>query len=518
MLFGALLFYLYFRGAGSHGLIDPVEGINASIALHMSAGGSYFVPKMGEILTAGHSLGTWWLEAIALKILGWSEFAVRFWSVLAGLGMIAASVLSARQNNEYDSRRKGWLAAVICASMTGAFTASQIAASNSIFACLMSFAMTGIILSQNNKNWLILSHSAISFAFIAHGLESIIFAWLALIVYCVLCEDWDLLKDFFTWPPGIITGILISSLYLLAVIIINPNLLSFMICQNHIYSFGGIIGSIIYIFIAFCPFHGFIIRALIELLPSEYPVKPNSEIFMIVWAGIFFLGSILSGDIMSISACVPALSAILARRLDSWLYDKKLFSLREAVLINTLILVPVLYLILPFFAGILPVISASLMSLIPWEVMTGLFLFACWYYVRTRQIEKFVRNVSAAALLCLMPLSGVFSLTSEIYSISDIGLTLRDLVKGSDKIIQYGINYQSIYFYTFRNSELINSPLTAGVDDWQFTTNDARLNALWLRDDRVFLIMPSGSKPREPLPDSIFHIIDGQGMTLISNK
>ena len=517
MLFGALLIYLYFRGAGSHGLIDPVEGINASIALHMSAGGSYFVPKMGEILTAGHSLGTWWLEAISLKIFGWSEFAVRFWSCLAGLGMIAASVLSARQN-EGGSKRKGWLAAVICASMTGAFTASQIASSHAIFACLMSFAMTGIILSRNNKNWLILSHFAISFSFIAHGLESIIFAWLAVIAYCVLCEDWDLLKDFSTWPAGIITGIIISSFYLIAIIAINPNLLFFMMSHNHIYSFGGIIGSVIYIFLAFAPFHGFIIRSLIESFPTEYPFKPSNEIFMIIWAAIFFLGALLEGDIMSISACVPALSAILARRLDSWLYDDKLFSLREAVLMNTLILVPVLYFIMPFFAGKFPVISASLMSLIPWEIMTGLFLFACWYYVRTRQIKKFIRNVSAAALLCLMPLSGVFSLTSEIYSISDIGLKLRDLVQGSDKIIQYGINYQSIYFYTFRNSELINSPLTAGVDDWQFTTNDARLNALWLRSERVFLIMPSGSKPREPLPDSIFHIIDGQGMTLISNK
>ena len=517
MLFGALLIYLYFRGAGDHGLIDPVEGINASIALHMSAGGSYFVPKMGEILTAGHSLGTWWLEALSLKIFGWSEFAVRFWSCLAGLGMIAASVLAVRQNED-DSKRKSWLASVICASMTGSFTASQIASYHAIFACLTSFAMTGIILSRNNKNWLILSHAAISFAFIAHGLEAIIFTWLALIAYCVLCEDWDLLKDFFTWPAGIITGIIISSFYIFAIIAVNPNLLVFMISQNHIYSFGGIIGAAIYVFLAFAPFHGFIIRALIELFPTEYPAKPGKEIFMTVWAIIFFLGALLEGDIMSISASVPALSAIIACSLDSWLEQEKLFSLREAVLINTLILVPVLYFILPFFAGKLPVISASLMSLIPWEIMTGLFLFACWYYVRTRQIKKFVRNVSAAALLCLLPLSGVFSLTSEIYSIRDIGLTLRELAEGSDKIIQYGVNYQSIYFYTFRNSELIGSPLTAGVDDWQFTTNDARLQALWPRSERVFLIMPSGSQPKDRLPDNIFHIVDGQRMTLISNK
>lgn len=518
MLFGALLFYLYFRGAGSHGLIDPVEGVNASVALHMSAGGSYFLPKMGEILTAGRSLGTWWLEALALKIFGWSEFAVRFWSTLAGLGIVAASVLSARQNDE-DSERKGWLAAVISASMSVCFVSAQIASSNAIYSCLTGFAMTGIILSQRNKNWLILSHAVSSFAFIAHGPEGIIFTWLSVISYSVLCDDWDLLKDYFTWPAGTITGVIISGFYLVMIIALNPNLLYFMTFQNQIYSFGGIVGAVIFAFIAFAPFHGFIIRAVREILPSEYPAERSTEIFMLVWAGVFFLGAVLEGDVMSLASCVPALSAIVARRLDSWLEQDKLFSLREAVMINTLILVPALFIILPFFTVKFPVMGASLMSLIPWLILTGLFLLACWYYTRTRQIKKWVRNVSAAALLCLMPLSGVFNLTSEIYSIDEIGLKLRDLAQGTDRIIQYGVNYQSIYFYTFRNSELIEAPLTAGVDDWQFTTNSERLNSLWSGSERVFLIMAAGTHPNNFLPgNNIFHILDAQGMTLLSNK
>ncbi|MBQ3653416.1 MAG: hypothetical protein II954_03250 [Synergistaceae bacterium] len=66
VLFGALLLYLYFRGIGDHGLIDPVEGINASIGIHMSAGGNLFVPRIGDSLAAGKNLLTWWLSALAL--------------------------------------------------------------------------------------------------------------------------------------------------------------------------------------------------------------------------------------------------------------------------------------------------------------------------------------------------------------------------------------------------------------------------------------------------------------------
>ena len=117
-----------------------------------------------------------------------------------------------------------------------------------------------------------------------------------------------------------------------------------------------------------------------------------------------------------------------------------------------------------------------------------------------------------------MPLAGVFDLTSEIYSIRDVGLKLRDIIQGNDKVIQYGVNYPSVYFYTLRNSELIETPLTPGVDDWQFTTDDERLHALWDRKERLFLIIPADKTPSKPLPKHIFHIIQAEGMLLLSNQ
>ena len=108
ILFGIILFYLYFRGIGDHGLIGNVEGVNASVALHMLGGENYFVPKIGECLTAGSTMGTWWLFAAALKIFGWGEFSVRFFSALSGLGMILISALLARSDPE-ENERRSWL-------------------------------------------------------------------------------------------------------------------------------------------------------------------------------------------------------------------------------------------------------------------------------------------------------------------------------------------------------------------------------------------------------------------------
>ncbi|MBQ7267408.1 MAG: hypothetical protein IJR11_03465, partial [Synergistaceae bacterium] len=83
VLFGLLLVYIFFRGIGDHGLIDSVEGVNASVAAHMAGSGNYFVPKIGTALSSGSTMGSWWLSALGLKLFGWGEFAVRFFSALS---------------------------------------------------------------------------------------------------------------------------------------------------------------------------------------------------------------------------------------------------------------------------------------------------------------------------------------------------------------------------------------------------------------------------------------------------
>ena len=168
VLFGLLLFYIFFRGIGTHGLIDPVEGINASVAVHMAGGGNYFVPKIGESLASGRSMGFWWLSVIAIKLIGWSEFAVRFFPALSGLIMIWASAKAARPYSD-DPTRKSWLAASVCAGMTLCFIVSQFDSPHSLYAALMGTAMSGIVRSSEEKRKLRTAHLAISFAFIAYG-------------------------------------------------------------------------------------------------------------------------------------------------------------------------------------------------------------------------------------------------------------------------------------------------------------------------------------------------------------
>lgn len=552
ILIGIFLAYLYFRGIGDHGLIDNVEGINASVAAHMFGSGNFFVPKIGEALTAGSTMGTWWLMSIALKIFGWGEFSVRFFSALAGLGMILISALLARtdsklkldseseelkfeDDSEFEienkwqsgsdrqsasdiSPRRSWLGAAVCAAMTGCFVVSQIASSHAMFSFLTSLALLGVIKSHDDEDWLMFSHISIALAFIAHGPAGLFMPFIAVSFYCVLSGDMELLKNFFTWPFGILINIFLSGLYIILLMAMNPNIILFMFCRGHEYSFGGTLGALIFLFVSFAPFHGFLIQSLFEIFPRRYPTEKSPEFLMLVWAMTFTAYAIFSADVLSITAAIPALSAILAIRLDFWLRGKML-PVRYAVLFNILILVPAFFILLPMTTDYFPVIKNSLMSLVPYEITLALFIFACWYYTKTRQTEKWVRNVLVAALLCLMPVAGVFNLTADLYSIGEIGKKIRENVQGNDIVIQYGANFPSIYFYTFRNSRLIKSPLTPGVQEKKFVEDVSFIADKWPRRERIFLIVPSDRTAEAKIPNkNVIHLLESNGFLLLSNR
>ena len=301
-------------------------------------------------------------------------------------------------------------------------------------------------------------------------------------------------------------------------IIANPELIHFLRCMNHIYTFGGIAGICVYVFMCFTPWTGFIVRAVFEAIPRKYPAQKSPELFLLIWAAVFVFGALASGDILSVSSCIPALSALLGLKLDVWLGRKKLYSVRISVMISVLVLVPVLYMFLPFTVNVFPVVSASLMSLIPWGILAGVFLFACWYYTRTKQIVKWVRNVPAAAVLCLLPLAGVFNLTADVYSVQEIGRKLGSTIQGNEAVIQYGVNYPSIYFYTFRNSYIIGAGLTPGLQEKDFAANFQLIGQKWTGKDRVYLIMPENMQSDNPLPQNVSHILGENGILLLSNQ
>lgn len=76
---------LIWLSAGDHGLYTPDEGRYGVIALHMTEGGSWLMPKFeGEVHLTKPPL-EYWAIAVSIKLLGRVELAARLPSLLAGV-------------------------------------------------------------------------------------------------------------------------------------------------------------------------------------------------------------------------------------------------------------------------------------------------------------------------------------------------------------------------------------------------------------------------------------------------
>ena len=547
LLFLALLLYLYFRGIGDHGLFDPLEGVNASIPLTMLARGGYFIPRVGDSLCAGKALGTWWLSSFSLSVFGWTEFAVRFWPALAGLGMALAAVLAV------GGQRRAWLTASVSASMVLGFAVSQIASSHALYACCTGFAMAAFIrvgrllpevgesplARREERRWILLAHAASLAAFIVHGPEGIILPWLTLLSFSILTRRFGVLRACLTWWPAVAVSALGTVGCLLLQWLENPVLLRFLFFESP--KFLAPSGKLVLAFLLMgtVPWPGFLLRAAWEAVPRTRAAllardEVNSGFFMVFWAFLFAFFALLMGDPLALAASVPALAALTGGALDRWLEAEppdaadpaQVSPVQIAVAVNILILVPVLIAGLPLLLRAFPFLRGAMLSLVPWAIFTVIFLFATWHYARSRrdpaawprQMEKLARNGAAVALLCLMPLAGVFDLAAEQGSIRDIGLTLRGAVGRDDTVIQYAVNRPSLYFYILHSYTLVNSPQLSGVASKGLIRSDTALHNAWARKERAFLLIPQKQQPLSPLPEDVYNIMEANGMLLLSNR
>ncbi len=538
LLFLAVLFYLYFRGIGDHGLLDPIEGVNASVAIHMSASGNYFVPRMGESAVAGRSLGSWWLAALALRVLGWWEFPARLWSALAGLGMVLASALA--------SRRHPWLNASVCASMTLGFVVSQLSSSHALYACCTGFSMTAflrasMILNDETEEeewhslwkWLLLAHLMPLLALVAHGPEGLLLPWLTLLVFSILAQRFTTLAECWAWWPGALLSLLGTAGYLFLLWVKNPLLLDFLRSEAPRLLTPDWRLVPLLLLAGATPWQGFLLTAArdatrrwLETIrtgaPMEEAVLP--KLFLLLWAFVFGLAALMTGDLLALAACVPPLAALAGDSLGERLERGDLHSIQSAVATSIVFLVPLLVVGIPLTVMAFPSLRAALLSLVPWGGFVAFFLFVARYYARggkgvmtgARPL-KLARNVSAAALLCLMPLAGVFDLSARELSLQGVGTALRSEIQPGDVLAQYAVNRPSLYFYTLHSSALVNGPLLPGVASKALLMDDTALHLLWAGKDRVFLLLPL-KQPLSSLSLDVYNVAEANGMAVLSNR
>jgi len=141
-LLGLLVFAcaLFFVGLGSTGLFDADEPAYAGAAREMLERGDWVTPYFNGQPRFDKPILFYWLTLLSYRVFGITEFAVRFWSALAGVGLVVLLWRAAR-------RRMGDEAALWTGVAFSANLLTALLARAAVTDMLLTFFVTAAILA-----------------------------------------------------------------------------------------------------------------------------------------------------------------------------------------------------------------------------------------------------------------------------------------------------------------------------------------------------------------------------------
>ena len=141
--------FTFFLGVGRPAISDSDEGFYAEAAREMVAGGDWLTPHFNYEERWQKPVLYYWLTAATFVATGSSEWAARWWSALAGLGLVLVTWAAARRITASDDA--AWLAGAITATCYGYFAMARLALPD----LPLTLCITLVIWSALERRWTI---------------------------------------------------------------------------------------------------------------------------------------------------------------------------------------------------------------------------------------------------------------------------------------------------------------------------------------------------------------------------
>ncbi|MDR1741939.1 MAG: hypothetical protein LBR38_08910 [Synergistaceae bacterium] len=532
MIFVALSF-LFFRGAGDHGLLDPVEGVSASVALNMAARGDLFHPMVGGDRYLGKALGFWQLAAGAIRVLGWSEFAVRFWAVVGAIAAVAATWSIARQLDGPDAharaaRTRADLAAVIAGTSLLLYVSSQIAAPYALQALCSAVALACLTGRQPGTGGkpgtgrkpgtdgqpafgaasggrAVLFHLCAFAGLLFQGPMGVVLPWLALLTHALLSDRPRVFFRTLLHPLGLLASLAVYASYAALLYVENQALLSTMRYNPPGAAFSSFAAALSFALFGLFPWTALLPDAIMN---TRYPL-------LLTWAAVFTVFGLFSRDAFSLCAAVPAEAVLCAASLTD--VTRRRAGRRSLVPAFSLSILGLAVAAVCFWR------SASA-SLVIWALLCAAFFLvgrrgavrvskASEPRTRRRRLRMLALRLSFISLAALLPLSSEFNVLAERHSVRGAGLSLRQEARTGDTVIQYGINKPSLFFYTgVEDRQTVGLP---GVWGWK-AADDGDVLRAWEGPGRAFLVFEKSFRAMPKLP--AYRIYEDDSVIVLSNR
>lgn len=206
-----LVFFCAFLG-GYH-LIVPDEGRYIEVAREMVATHNYITPFLNGTAFLDKPILYYWLESLLIQSFGLNEWSVRLLPVF--FGMMGAVLAYLAGYFLYQSRRTGWLAALILMTNFLYFLSSHYADMDLMLAILLSGALWFFIIALNAK----VKHQGLCFyiayifsalAFLTKGLMGIVFPAMIIGLWIVFSNRWHVILKMRLVSGLLLFGVLVA--------------------------------------------------------------------------------------------------------------------------------------------------------------------------------------------------------------------------------------------------------------------------------------------------------------------
>jgi 4-amino-4-deoxy-L-arabinose transferase-like glycosyltransferase len=225
---------LYFVGLGAAPLVDPPEGLHASITWEMMRGGDWITPHLDGVRYFDKPPLFYWLMSAAFGVAGPTPLAARFWSALAGVGCAA---VTARLGVLLGGPRLGLLAGLMVATNLGMFLYARIVKPDLPFILCIVLAYAGFAVAYRGggRVGLVVFYASLGLATMTKDILGAIGPLVVVGLFFWLTRE----RPLGAWLPwwGVLLAAVIALPWYLLVEARNRGFLWYTIVDNHLLNF-----------------------------------------------------------------------------------------------------------------------------------------------------------------------------------------------------------------------------------------------------------------------------------------
>jgi 4-amino-4-deoxy-L-arabinose transferase-like glycosyltransferase len=322
---GAFLLFLGYRA-----LSVPDEGRYVEIPREMVVTGDWLTPRLNGVKYFEKPPMFYWLEAMALELAGRSEFALRLWPVLVGLGGCLAVYIAGRS---LWTRRAGVLAAGTMATSVLYFAMSRFILLDMAVTFFLTVTFVSFILGVRQKpgrardRLMYLMYAAAAGAVLTKGLIGIVLPGMTIFAWLAITGRWSELR-YVQLLAGTLLFLFLAVPWHIAVGDKNPEFLWFYFVHEHYLRFTTsehgrgqpfwFFAAIL--FVGWLPWCTFLPSAIIDAVRAWWRDRAGreGELYVLLWFALPFLFFSASHSKLIPYALpfFPPLALLLGRWLD----------------------------------------------------------------------------------------------------------------------------------------------------------------------------------------------------------